>query len=113
MTSFFLWDTSTRAALVGMISSSGRTLTPRTGFDREREIGEGALITRYGLATSSEVLEKEGLLPFRMLYTYGEDRNQVKFHFNTIVTIAKTTMIIITGAQGGKLEEGIGKTVDP
>ena len=94
-----------------MISSSGRTLTPRTGFDREREIGEGALITRYGLATSSEVLEKEGLLPFRMLYTYGEDRNQVKFHFNTI---AKTTIImIITGAQGGKLEEGIGKTVDP
>ena len=94
-----------------MISSSGRTLTPRTGFDREREIGEGALITRYGLATSSEVLEKEGLLPFRMLYTYGEDRNQVKFHFNTI---AKTTIImIITGAQGGKLEEGIGKTMDP
>ena len=73
---------------------------------------EGPL-TRYGLATSSEVLEKEGLLPFRMLYTYGDDRNQVKFHFNTIVTIAKTTMIIITGAQGGKLEEGIDKTVDP
>ena len=90
MTSFFLWDTSTRAALVGMISSSGRTLTPRTGFDREREIGEGAL-TRYGLATSIEVLEKERLLPFRMLYTYGEDRNQVKFRFNTIVTIAETT----------------------
>ena len=112
MTSFFLWDTSTRAASAGMISSSGRTLTPRTGFDRERKTCEGAL-TRYGLSTSIEVLEKEGLLPFRMLYTYGDDRNQVKFHFNTIVTIAKTTMIIITGAQGGKLEEGIGKTVDP
>ena len=107
MTSFFLWDTSTRAVLVGMISSSGRTLTPRTGFDRERKTCEGAL-TRYGLSTSIEVLEKEGLLPFRMLYTYGEDRNQVKFQHHRHKHI-----MIITGAQGGKLEEGIGKTVDP
>ena len=71
-----------------MISSSGRTSTPQTSIDGERDNAHKVAF-RYGLARSIEELEeKEGGL-FKMLYTYGEDRNQV-----TIITITIITDIL-------------------
>ena len=93
-TSFFLWDTSTRAASAGMISSSGRTSTPRTSIDGERDNAHKVAF-RYGLARSIEEMEKKEGGLFKMLYTYGEDRNQVIIITITI-TIITITIIINT-----------------
>ena len=52
----------------------------------ERDANAHKVAFRYGLARSIEELEKKEGGLFKMLYTYGEDRNQV-----TIITIIITT----------------------